>query len=192
MDRMLRFSSVAAVVILGVPPWIEVDAIAHPTQRAFASLILLVAAAAGVWAAVRLQPLGARITTLAYGASTLGLGLFATNRPIEHLLAYVVALIGINVLLYHSRAFGPALASASRDDATARRTRAVILRSLMISGGALVLTYGGSLLLLPAFSLEFGVRDPITALLLAAALILSLLFLALQPGGLPTRRLGVR
>ncbi|HKZ64215.1 MAG TPA: hypothetical protein VJ400_07220 [Thermoplasmata archaeon] len=189
---MLRFSSVAAVVILGVPPWIEVDAIAHPTQRAFASLILLVAAAAGVWAAVRLQPLGARITTLAYGASTLGLGLFATNRPIEHLLAYVVALIGINVLLYHSRAFGPALASASRDDATARRTRAVILRSLMISGGALVLTYGGSLLLLPAFSLEFGVRDPITALLLAAALILSLLFLALQPGGLPTRRLGVR
>jgi len=167
-----------------------VGALAHPSWSAAAGLAVLVAAAAGVWAAVRLRPLGARFTTLAYGTVVLGVGLFATHRAIEGLLAYIVALIGMNVLLYHARMFVPALASARAGDASARRTRGTAVRTLMISGGALLATYGGSLVLLPAVTLGTGFRDPIVALVLALALVLVLLAIAVLPRGPPARGRG--
>lgn len=175
----------AAVVGLGIPPWLELEAIAHPTQRAVASAAFLLAAAAGVWAAVRREPLGARVTTLAYGVAGIGLGLFATDRSLAFLLAYAVGLIGMNVLLYHARAFGPVLAAFRGEDAIARGAQRIVLRSLAVSASALAIAYGGSLALLPVFALDIGVRDPIVALLLAAALVLALLFLTLLPDRIP-------
>lgn len=181
MDRALQFASILAVVLLGIPPVVDVAAIGQPTQRALAFAILILAALAGVFAALRGGPLGMRATTAAYGTFTIGLGLFAANRTIAYLLAYVVALIGMNVLAYHARAFGPILAAVREEDAVSRRVRAVALRSLAVSGGVLAFAYGVSLAILPAFALGVGSTDPVFALLTAVALIVVLLALASLP-----------
>jgi len=193
MDRVMRGASVAIVVGLGIPPWMDVATIEHPNQRALATGIFLLALAAGVWAAVRRQPLGARFTTIVYGALTIGFGLFVVERSTAFLLAYVVGLMGMNVLLYHVQSFGPVLAAFTEDDAASRRARAVVLRSLGITGASLAIAYGGSLVLLPVFASPVGATDPIVAMLLAILLVLVLLLLALLPDGLPgLRRRGLR
>ncbi|MBI4417049.1 MAG: hypothetical protein HY557_08700, partial [Euryarchaeota archaeon] len=110
-------------------------------------------------------------------------------RPLHLLLAYVVGLLGMNLLLYHVFSYGPVLAAFRREGPLARRTRAVVLRSLAFSGGALALAYGGSLALLPLFALDVGPRDAVSALLLTLALLLVLLFLSMLPETpLPLRR----
>lgn len=181
MERVLRASSVAAVVALGIPPAFELGSIGHPNQRLLAASLFAFAAAAGVYAAVRRRPLGLRITTVAYAAIVLGFGLFATVRPISYLFAYVVGLLAMNVLVYHAATYGPVLAAFREEDAISRRARAVAVRSLALSGVALVLAYGGSLALLPAFASGIGVRDPLSALALAGGVIVVLLLLALLP-----------
>jgi len=170
-----------AVVLMGVPPALELRVVAQPTQQSLAYAFLVLAAAAGVYAAIRRRPLGLRVTTVAYGVFGIGLGLFATNRPISQLLAYAVGLIGMNVLLYHVHAYGPVLAAFKEDDAVSRRARAVVLRSLAFSGAVLAVAYGGSLVLLPLFAIEAGSQDPLAALALASALLLLFLVLALLP-----------
>jgi len=179
---------VALVVGLGIPPWLELGAIENGNQRLLASGLFLLAAAAGVWSAIRREPLWGRAATAAYGATALGIGLFVTDRSLPYLLAYVVALMGMNVLLYHARAFGPVLAAFREEDAAARRARTVVLRSLAMSAATLAAVYGVSLALLPVFALEAGSRDPVVALLLAAALVVVFLLIALFPEGLPHRR----
>ena len=181
MEKALRVASLAAVIVLGIPPALDVSTIGHPNQRALAAILLGLAGFAGIYAAVRRQPLGARATTAAYGTVAIGFGLFVTARPLPFLLAYVVGLIGMNVLLYHVAAYGPVLAAFRDEDAIARRARAVVLRSLAISGGALALAYGGSLALLPLFAFDLGLRDPLTALAVASALIVTLMVLAVLP-----------
>ena len=171
----------AAVIGLAVPPAMEIALIDQGNQKMLSFALLVLAAIVGVAAAIRRQPIGARITTVAYGSFEIGLGLFATHRPAWHLLGYVVGLIGMNVLLYHVRTYGPVLAAVRDEDEVSRRTRAVVLRSLAISGGALALAFGGSLALLPFFAIDVGARDPITALALAGSLVLVLLLLALLP-----------
>jgi len=181
MDRALRFASVVAVILLGIPPALELRAVAQPTQHALAAAILVLAEAAGIYAAIRRTPLGLRATTAAYGAFGIGLGLFASDRSIAYLLAYVVGLIGMNVLAYHARAFGPVLAAFTDEDLVSRRARAVAVRSLAVSGGALAAAYGASLALLPVFTIDVGSTDPVVALLTAILLIGTMLLLALLP-----------
>ena len=184
--------SVAFVVGLGIPPWLELGAIENGNQRLLASALFLLAAAGGVWGAVRREPLWGRAATAAYAATALGLGLFVTNRSLPYLLAYVVALMAMNVLLYHSRAYGPVLAAFREEDAVARRARLVVLRSLAISAATLAAVYGASVALLPVFTLEAGSRDPIVALVLAATLVVVFLLLALLPEGFSPRKRSVR
>jgi hypothetical protein len=192
MDRVLRIASVVVVVGMAVPPFLELRAIAQPNQYLLAASFLVLAAAAGVYAAIRRQPLGARLTTVAYGAFGIGLGLFATNRSAAYLLAYVVGLLGMNALLYHVAAYGPVLAAFRDEDAVSRRARMVVLRSLGISGAALASAYGGSLLLLPLFAIDVGLTDPLSALAVASGLLLLLLLLALLPDVSPLRRRSLR
>lgn len=181
IERILRAASVAVVILLGVPPALELGVIDQPTRFLLAAAILALAAVAGVYASVRRRPLGLRATTAAYGAVTLGFGLFATVRPISFLLAYVVGLLGMNVLAYHTWAYGSVLAAFRDEDKISRRARAVVLRSLAFSGGALVLAYGGSLALLPLFAQDLVLRNPESALALAAGVLVVLLLLALHP-----------
>ncbi|MEK6851160.1 MAG: hypothetical protein AABY30_01335 [Candidatus Thermoplasmatota archaeon] len=181
MDRALRIAAIVAVVAMAVPPALEFRVIEQGNQLLGASAILVLAASAGVWAAYRRRPLAARITTAVYGAFGIGLGLFATDRSVAHLLAYIVGLLGMNVLLYHAAAYGPVLAAFREEDAVSRRARAVVLRSLGISGVALAAAYGGSLLLLPAFALDVGPTDPLSALAVATGLLVLVLLLSLLP-----------
>ena len=173
---------------MGVPPWLELDAIPGENRQLLASAFVLLAVGAGVWGALRRVPIAARVTTIGYGAVFLGLGLFATGRPIPDLLAYVTGLIGMNVLLYHERAYGPMLAAFREEDAIARRTRWVVVRALAISGGALAFAYGGSLALLPLFAVDVGPRDPLSALSLAVGLLTVLLLLTVLPQAPRLRR----
>lgn len=188
MDRALRVASVVAVVAMAVPPALEFRVIAQGNQLLGASALLVLAATVGVWAAYRRRPLAARITTAAYGAFGIGLGLFATERSVAYLLAYIVGLLGMNVLLYHAAAYGPVLAAFREEDATSRRARAVVLQSLGLSGVALAAAYGGSLLLLPLFALDVGPTDPLSALAVATGLLVLVLVLALLPDVSPRRR----
>ncbi len=181
MDAVLRIAAAAAVLGLAVTPVIEASGIEQPNQHAFAMAILVLAAIVGVYSAVRRQPVYARFTTVAYGSFALGLGLFASARPAWQLLAYVVGLLGMNALLHQVRTFGPILAAVTVEDDVARRTRLVALRSLGVSGAVLALSFGGSLAILPLFSLGFGTRDPIVALVLASGLVVVLLVLAVLP-----------
>ena len=188
MGRALRVAALAVVVGMGVPPWLELDAIPGDSRRLLASALVLLALALGAWGALRREPIAARVTTIVYGSAFLGLGLFVTGRPLTELLAYVTGLIGMNVLLYHERAYGSILAEFREEDAIARRTRWVILRALAVSGGALALAYGGSFALLPLFAIDVGSQDPIVALVLAIGLLLVLLLLARLPEPLWLRR----
>jgi len=178
---VLRGLALALVLLLAVPPFLEAAAIEHPNQRLGAAAIVALAVVAGAYAAVRRRPLAARFTTIAYGVFGLGFALFVSVRPVPFLLAYVVGLLGMNVLLYHVAAYGAVLAAFREEDAIARRTRAVALRSLGVSGLALAVAYGGSLALLPLFAIEMGSTDPLAALGLAAALVLLLMMLAVLP-----------
>ena len=178
---MLRGLALALVLLLAVPPFLEIGTVEHPNQRLGGTVIVVLAAVAGAYSAIRRRPLAARFTTIAYGVFGLGFGLFVSLRPVSFLLAYVVGLLGMNVLLYHVAAYGPVLAALRDEDAIARRTRAVALRSLGVSGLALAVSYGGSLTLLPLFELEMGSTEPLPALLLAAALVLLLMMLAVLP-----------
>ena len=178
---MLRGLALGLVLLLAVPPFLEVAAIEHPNQRLGAAAIVALAVVAGAYASVRRRPLAARFTTIAYGLFGLGFALFVSVRPVPFLLAYVVGLLGMNVLLYQVAAYGPVLAAFREEDAIARRTRAVALRSLGVSGLALAVAYGGSLALLPLFAVEMGSTDPLAALGLAAALVLLLMMLAVLP-----------
>ena len=181
MDRVLRGAALAAVVGMGVPPAMEIAALGQETQRNLAFALLVLAAVAGIYAAVRRQPLAARATTVAYGVFGIGLGLFASAWSIASLVAYIVGLMGMNVLLYHASAYGPVLAAFRDEDAVSRRARAVVLKSLGISGAVLAVSYGGSLALLPLFALEIGSRDPLMALVLATGLVVTLLVVAVLP-----------
>jgi len=181
MDRVLRGAALAAVVGMGVPPAMEITALGQETQRNLAFALLVLAAVAGIYAAVRRQPLAARATTVAYGVFGIGLGLFASAWSIASLVAYIVGLMGMNVLLYHASAYGPVLAAFRDEDAVSRRARAVVLKSLGISGAVLAVSYGGSLALLPLFALEIGSRDPLMALVLATGLVVTLLVVAVLP-----------
>jgi len=181
MDRVLRGAAVAAIVGMAIPPAREIAAIGQETQRGLAVALLALAAIAGVYAAIRRQPLAARATTVAYGVFGIGLGLFASAWPVANLMAYVVGLMGMNVLLQHVAAYGPVLAAFRDEDAVSRRARAVVLKSLGISGAVLAVSFGGSLALLPLFAVDAGVRDPITALGLAVVLLVLLLLLAVLP-----------
>jgi hypothetical protein len=181
MDRVLRGLAGFLVLLLGVPPILEVLAIEQSNQRLGAGTIVVLAVVAGLYAAVRRRPLAARFTTIAYGVFGLGFALFVSVRPVPFLLAYVVGLLGMNVLLYHVSAYGPVLAAFREEDAIARRARMVALRSLGVSGLALAVAYGGSLALLPLFAVEAGSTDPLAALGLAAALVLVLMMLAVLP-----------
>lgn len=178
---MLRGLALALVLLLAVQPFLEVATIGHGNQKLMAGSIVALGVVAGVYAAVRRRPLAARFTTVAYGVFALGFGLFVSVRPLPFLLAYVVGLLGMNVLLYHVAAYGPVLAAFREEDAIARRTRAVTLRSLGVSGLALAVAYGGSLALLPLFTIETGSTDPLAALGLGALLVLLLLMLAVLP-----------
>ena len=178
---MLRGLALALVFLLAVPPFLEVAAIEHPNQRLGGAVIVALAVIAGAYASVRRRPLAARFTTIAYGVFGLGFALFVSLRPVPFLLAYVVGLLGMNVLLYHVAAYGPVLAAFREEDAIARRTRAVALRSLGVSGLALAVAYGGSLALLPLFAVEMGSTDPLAALALGALLVLLLTMLAVLP-----------
>jgi hypothetical protein len=180
-DRVLRGVAVGFVAILAVPPILELVAIGHPNQRALAALAVAIGIVAGMYAGVKRRPLAARITTIVYGVVALGLGLFASNRPVPFLLAYVVGLLGMNVMLHHVATYGPVLAATREEDAMSRRTQVTALRSLAVSGGVLALTYGGSLALLPLFTAEVGSRDPVVALVLAASLVVVLMMLAVLP-----------
>ena len=189
MDRVLRGAALAAVVGMGVPPAMEIAALGQETQRNLAFALLVLAAVAGIYAAVRRQPLAARATTVAYGVFGIGLGLFASAWSIASLVAYIVGLMGMNVLLYHASAYGPVLAAFRDEDAVSRRARAVVLKSLGISGAVLAVSFGGSLALLPLFAIDAGVRDPLAALGLAVALVVVLMLLTVLP---ETPRLRVR
>jgi len=178
---VLRGLALALVFLLAVPPFLEVAAIEHPNQRLGGAVIVALAVIAGAYASVRRRPLAARFTTIAYGVFGLGFALFVSLRPVPFLLAYVVGLLGMNVLLYHVAAYGPVLAAFREEDAIARRTRAVALRSLGVSGLALAVAYGGSLALLPLFAVEMGSTDPLAALALGALLVLLLTMLAVLP-----------
>jgi len=188
MDRALRIAAIVAVVAMAVPPALEFRVIEQGNQLLGASALLVFAAVVGVWAAVRRRPLAARITTAAYGAFGIGLGLFATDRSVTYLLAYAVGLLGMNVLLHHAAAYGPVLAAFREEDAVSRRARAVVLRSLGLSGAALAVAYGGALLLMPAFALGAGPTDPLSALAAAVGFLLLVLLLALLPDVSPFRR----
>ncbi|TLZ53343.1 MAG: hypothetical protein E6K18_00420 [Methanobacteriota archaeon] len=188
MGRALHLGSIATVIGMGIPPWLELDAIPNPNQRSLASAFFLLAAAIGVWGAIRREPFGLRIATIAYGGSSLGLGLFATDRSLPYLLAYVTGLIAMNALVYHDRAFGPVLAAITQEDAVSRRTRLVVLRAVGSLAGALALAYGLSVALLPLFAIDVGSRDPVVALVLSLALVLVLLFLARLPERPSVRR----
>lgn len=192
MDRVLRGAALVAVVGLAVPPAREIAAIGQDTQRAMAATFLVLAVISGIYAAIRRQPLAARATTVAYGVFGIGLGLFATAWPITSLIAYVVGLLGMNVLLYHVAAYGPVLAAFRDEDAVSRRARAVVLKSLGLSGVALAVSFGASLALLPLFTVDAGVRDPLTALGLAVGLIAVLLLLAVLPETPRMRMIGSR
>lgn len=181
MDRALIIGSTLAVVAVGLPSAFEVAAIGQSNQRTLAAVLLALAMVVGLHAALRRRPLGLRATTAAYGVFGLGLGLFASDKPVPYLLAYMVALIGMNVLAYHSVAFGPVLAAFRGEDVVARRTRGIAMRSLAISGGVLAVSYGGSVALLPLFSLEFGSTDPVIAFATAVAVLGAVLLLALLP-----------
>jgi len=189
MDRVLRGAALAAVVGMGVPPAMEIAALGQETQRNLAFALLVLAAVAGIYAAVRRQPLAARATTVAYGVFGIGLGLFASAWSIASLVAYIVGLMGMNVLLYHASAYGPVLAAFRDEDAVSRRARAVVLKSMGVSGAVLAVSFGGSLALLPLFAIDAGVRDPLTALCLAVALVVVLMLLTVLP---ETPRLRVR
>ena len=178
---MLRGLALVLVLLLAVPPFLEIGTVEHPNQRLGGTVIVVLAVIAGAYSAIRRRPLTARFTTIAYGVFGLGFGLFVSLRPVSFLLAYVVGLLGMNVLLYHVAAYGPVLAALRDEDAIARRTRAVALRSLGVSGLALAVSYGGSLALLPLFEVEMGSTEPLPALLLAAALVLLLMMLAVLP-----------
>jgi hypothetical protein len=173
--------ALALVLLLAVPPFLEIATIGHPNQRLGAASIVALAVVAGAYAAVRRRPLAARFTTIAYGMFGIGFGLFVSVRPVPFLLAYIVGLLGMNVLLYHVAAYGPVLAAFREEDGIARRTRAVAIRSLGVSGLALAVAYGGSLALLPLFAIETGSTDPLAALGLAALLVLLLMMLAVLP-----------
>jgi len=173
--------ALAIVLLLAVPPFLEIATIGHPNQRLGAASMVALAVVAGAYAAVRRRPLAARFTTIAYGVFGIGFGLFVSVRPVPFLLAYIVGLLGMNVLLYHVAAYGPVLAAFREEDAIARRTRAVAIRSLGVSGLALAVAYGGSLALLPLFAIETGSTDPLAALGLAALLVLLLMMLAVLP-----------
>ncbi|HYS70862.1 MAG TPA: hypothetical protein VEM95_00400 [Thermoplasmata archaeon] len=194
MDRVLRGACVAAVLGLAIPPAREVALIAQDGQRGLAAALLVLGVVAGLYAAIRRWPLAARATTVAYGAFGVGLGLFASNWTIASLIAYVVGLIGMNLLLHHVAAYGPVLAAFQEEDAIARRARAVVLKSLAMSGLVLAVTFGGSLALVPFFAFDVGLSDPLTALALAATLLIFLLLLAVLPvtPRLPKRRSEVR
>ena len=189
MDRVLRAAALAAVIGMAVPPVREIAAIGQDSQRGLAAALLGLAVVAGLYAAVRRQPLAARATTVAYGAFGIGLGLFASAWPIANLMAYVVGLMGMNVLLQHVAAYGPVLAAFRDEDAVSRRARAVVLKSLGVSGAVLAVSFGGSLALLPLFAIDAGVRDPISALGLAVGLLIVLMLLTVLP---ETPRLRVR
>ena len=189
MDRVMRGGALAAVVGMAVPPAREIAAIGQDSQRGLAAALLGLAVVAGVYAAVRRQPLAARATTVAYGVFGVGLGLFASAWPIANLMAYIVGLMGMNVLLHHVAAYGPVLAAFRDEDAVSRRARAVVLKSLGVSGAVLAVSFGGSLALLPLFAIDAGVRDPLTALGLAVALVVVLMLLTVLP---ETPRLRVR
>jgi len=181
MDRALRAASVLVVIALGLPPGLEVAGIGQPNQRSLAAVLFGLAVVAGVYASVRRHPLGLRATTAAYGIFGIGFGLFVSNQSVPFLLAYVVGLLGMNVLAYHAQAFGPVLAAFREEDAVARRARAVALRSLAISGGVLAFTYGASLALLPVFAIGVGTTDPLVALATALTLLAVLLIVSLLP-----------
>ena len=181
MDRILRGLAILLVVLLAVPPFLEVAAIAHGNQRLLAGTVVVLAGVAGLYSALRRRPLAARFTTVVYGVFGLGFGLFVSLRPVSFLLAYVVGLLGMNVLLYHVATYGPVLAAFRAEDAVARRTRAVALRSLGVSGLTLAVAYGGSLALLPLFSIDAGSTDPLAALGVAALLVLLVTMLATLP-----------
>ena len=189
MDRVLRAAALAAVIGMAVPPVREIAAIGQDSQRGLAAALLGLAVVAGLYAAVRRQPLAARATTVAYGVFGIGLGLFASAWPIANLMAYIVGLMGMNVLLHHVAAYGPVLAAFRDEDAVSRRARAVVLKSLGISGTVLAVSFGGSLALLPLFAIDAGVRDPLSALGLAVALLVVLMLLTVLP---ETPRLRVR
>lgn len=181
MDRVLRGITLFVVVLLAVPPTLEVAAIRHGNQLTLAVTTIALAVLAGAYAAVRRRPLAARFTTIVYGIFGLGFGLFVSLRPVSFLLAYVVSLLGMNVLLYHVAAYGPVLAAFRDEDATSRRTRGVAMRSLGVSGLALAVAYGGSLALLPLFTIEAGATDPLAAFGVAGLLVLFLTMLATLP-----------
>ncbi len=181
MDRALRVASALAVVAMGVPPAFEIAVLGQPNQRALAAILFGLGAFVGVYSAIRRWPLGLRATTVAYGIFGIGFGLFVSEKPVAFLLAYVVGLLGMNVLAYHALAFGPVLAAFPEEDAVARRARGIAMRSLAVSGGVLALSYGISLALLPIFALNVGSRDPVIALVTAIAFLSAILLLALLP-----------
>lgn len=188
MDRMLRGIAMALVLVLAMPAFLEVAAIGNPNQTLAAIALLVLGVMGGLYAAISRRPLAARFTTIVYGVFGVGFALFVSLQPVSFLLAYVVGLLGMNVLLYHIAAFGPVLSYMQDDDLAARRTQEVALRSLGVSCFALGLAYGGSLALLPLFAVDAGSTDPWFALALGAALVLLLTLLVMLPESVIVRR----
>lgn len=181
MDKALRVFALVLVLALGIPPFLEVATIGNILHRIAAGAFLGLAVAVGAYAALSLRPPFARFTTITYGVFGLGFGLFVAGRPLSNLLAYVVALLAMNVVLYHVATYGPVLRASRDEDAITRRARAATGRSLVVSGLALTFSYGGSLALLPLFAIESGSTHPIVALGLAVALVLILMTLVVLP-----------